>query len=185
MANWCNNYAIFVHPDADYVAAIVDEFNISPLSDDREARPFNMIHPNPHEPDTEEYVDWNIENWGVKWEPEVLKVEYDSQYNPNKLKVSFVTGWGPPIDLYEYMVSDDWDVEAMYHESVGQFVGQFKEGQDFFYEYDLSKGDKFLTEIPEELVLYGKLEEELNLYKVQIQNNSLKSDVDDDEFDEG
>lgn len=182
MPNWCNNYAIFVHPDADYVADVASEFNINPHVDKRDAKPFDMIHPNPYEPETEEYVDWNIENWGVKYEPEVLRVEYETQFNPNKLKVSFVTPWGPPIDLYQYMVSDNWLVEAMYHEPGMQFVGQFKEEQDFFYEYDFTKGEKFREEIPEELIQFGKLEEELIQFKKEENESSVKHT--DEEFDE-
>lgn len=182
MPNWCDNYAIFVHPDPDLVADVADECNVTPSVDGREPRPFNIIHPNPFEPETEDHYDWALDNWGVKWEPAILRVEYEPQYNPNKVKVTFATPWGPPIELYEYMESDEWVVEAMYHEPGQQYVGHFKESQDTYYEYDFSKGEKFREEIPEELVIYAKLENEYEEYKkgmAQIKVDGIEEDLED------
>ena len=46
-------------------------------------------------------IDWNLENWGTKWEAHESQIEYvinkDAQA---ELKGSFITAWTPPITAY-------------------------------------------------------------------------------------
>lgn len=98
------------------------------------------------------WYEWNVENWGTKWNCDAqdwMKVE-----NPNEDESSvtfwFDSAWAPPIALYEYIeLSTEFNVTASYHEEGMTFVGEFKDGSDDYYEYDDLES---LEDIPEHIV---------------------------------
>lgn len=62
-------------------------------------------------------IDWNIQNWGTKWEPSGLDYTYDdlSSNDPTiEVHLYFETAWGPPEELYHFIrktyptIAIDW-----------------------------------------------------------------------------
>lgn len=176
MFSYCKNYAVFKHPDSDYLSELVEELNLIPSKDGRKSELFNFIEPNPYKDEiSEEADDWKLEHWGTQSDAEVTDFYYDEEKDPFTIIVTFYTEWSPPIDLYQYMISDGWEVEAMFHEPEYRFVGSFKNEQEIYYDYDFSEGDNFLENIPEELIKFGELR---NLYKKYLKEKKVFFDED-------
>ena len=74
--------------------------------------------------------------------------------------VLFDSPWGPPIQLYENMLTGDYEVYAEYYESGMSFVGRYTNGVDESYEYsDLDS----LDNIPEDLVESWGIRESMSM----------------------
>ena len=86
------------------------------------------------------WYDWQVANWGTKWDPEIMDCDYDGE----TLSVSFDSAWSPPIAFYEWLVEQGYEVSANYHEPGMDFAGEWVNGDDFFLENvsDLARGDE-------------------------------------------
>ena len=128
MPNWCDNYATFKNEDITKIDALEAVL----LPDEGSEELFNTIRPIPLE-EEDNWYNWNLENWGTKWEARI----YDYYRDANEINVSFETAWCPPITLYEWMIKNDWEVNAYYHEPGQGFAGNFCK-EDDYHEYDLT-----------------------------------------------
>ena len=149
MPNWCNN-TIEIKGDKESI----DEFK--KFLDESDGKDwFNFFLPTPVELKEEGWYDWNVQNWGCKWNCDAQ----DWELNEDGTSISFWfdSPWSPPIVLYE-MISDSYNVDAHYLEEGMEFVGRFREGYYEFYEY--SDVDS-LEEIPEEILEQWNLRENL------------------------
>ena len=130
MPNWCDNSVTLRHDDKEKIDALEKV-----LADQQDCEVFYHLRPRPADQD-ENWYDWNINNWGTKWDMTIT--EFDRQ-DENTIWISFDTAWSPPIAMYEFLVSEDWQVEGYYHESGTAFCGKFtNEDGDEFYEYDFA-----------------------------------------------
>jgi len=135
MPNWCSN-TIEIEGTKEQINAFVSFLD----------------EPTPPELKEDGWYEWNVENWGTKWNCDAqdwVKVE-----NPNEDQASvtfgFNSAWAPPTALYEFIESNsEFILTASYLEEGMSFVGQFAGGLDECYEF--SDVDS-LEEIPEELV---------------------------------
>jgi hypothetical protein len=86
----------------------------------------------------------------------------------------------PPIEFYEYLVQDEWIVNALYHEPGMQFCGRFTNDKgDEFYDYD-SDDKNTIEVIPQEILDFTCL-----LDDSDDEENEEEDDNDDnDEEDE-
>ena len=136
MPNWCNNYAKISHHDTAMIDGIEEELN------KENNGLFNMLRPNP----TGEWqYDWSCENWGTKWDAGVYNF---SREDDNTITIGFDTAWGPPCELYSYMVHElGYDVDAYYMEEGMCFAGHYCDGEDDYREY----GNLSADEIAEQL----------------------------------
>lgn len=146
MPNWCSNI-IEIQGTKEQINKFVfflDEHNGKEW--------FNFFKSTPTELKEDGWYEWNVENWGTKWNCDAqdwIKVE-----NPNGDEASvsfwFDSAWSPPVALYEHIESNtQLTVTASYLEEGMSFVGEFKDGSDNYYEYtDLES----LEDIPENLV---------------------------------
>jgi hypothetical protein len=166
MPNWCSN-TIEIQGTKEQVNKFV-----SFLDEQSGKEWFDFFHPCPQElkdvgdvsltaPVNEDLFEkygasdwytWSANNWGTKWNCDAqdwIKVESP---NGDEASVSFWfdSPWGPPIALYQFIESNfTLQVTASYLEEGMQFVGQFVDGEDDYYEYtDLES----LEDIPESLV---------------------------------
>lgn len=82
--------------------------------------------------------------------PEISDISIDE--TSNEICIIFDTAWMPPIEFYEYLVQDEWNVNALYHEPGMQFCGSFTNDKgDKLYEYD--NDDKTTIEvIPQDIL---------------------------------
>ena len=155
MPNWCANNAEFYNEDVEKVNAL--EACLTKLKDEeKEPGLFGFFIPRPPEYDEgEKWYNWNVENWGTKWE--VTYVHF-ARVDDNTLQLTFDTAWSPPVSFYEWLsINTSWYVTASYYEPGMCFIGRVVEGEDEFYQYtDIDS----LNEIPEDLVEeYGLLDQ--------------------------
>lgn len=173
MPNWCQNVAYINHENKDLIDDLFDKIN-----SDKE-KFFEYIRPRPGVED-ENWYSWNIENWGTKWE--VSPYEYYIN-DDGALYVSFDSAWGPPVNLYDYMYDNGYDVEAFYNEEGMAFAGWYVDGEDNQYEY----GDLSADEVEEQLPT--KLDEMFNISQYKRDNEEYDEEVefesqDNDDEDE-
>ena len=167
MPNWCDNSATLMHDDVKKIDALVEE--MSKKTDDEYSAgcPFQHLRPRPQE-EEDNWYDWNLRNWGTKWEADVIDWE---KSDDNSVRIYFNSAWAPPTQLYEYLVENGWKVEALYHESGMGFAGQYINGDDDYYEYDLTNKES-IDSLPTDIVEFAGLE---NAYEEYIDN--LTTDV--------
>lgn len=135
MPNWCNNTLSISHDNEDLVKQVENEAN------KQDPRVFTLLKPD--------------KEWGTKWEADILSVERDG----NHIYMVFNTAWGPPIELYTHMEKTGWTIhEGMYEEPGTCFVGNYSNGENEYYEYDLRNED-WRDTIPEELIEFADIEE--------------------------
>ena len=140
MPNWCNN-TIKVQATKERI----DEFEKF-LNENDGKEWFTHFRPLPEELVNEGWYEWSINNWGCKWNCDANDWQ---RIDENTISFWFDSPWGPPLALYEFMVDEEFDVRASYHEEGMAFVGEFVDGLDNCYEYeDLD----WLDYIPEHLI---------------------------------
>jgi hypothetical protein len=148
MPNWCSNNAEFNNDDVAEVAKL--ESHLKFLDENKDARDekglFSFFIPRPVE-ESENWYDWNISNWGTKWEASIYSWE---KVNDNCIKLNFDTAWAPPTAFYEFLAENtEWYVTATYWEPGMGFVGSNEGGFDECYEYSSAED---VENIPEELI---------------------------------
>lgn len=72
------------------------------------------------------WYDWQVANWGTKWDPEILNCEFDG----TTMSVSFDSAWAPPIGFYEFLKEQGYEVMANYYEPGMDFGGFWEDGDD-------------------------------------------------------
>ena len=145
MPNWCDNTLTISNADKTKIDALETELQ------KKDAEVLKLLRPYEGEWD----YGWCIENWGTKWEGRVIDYHRDGD---NDITIFFETAWGPPTALYSYLHESDegWEVDAYYHEPGLCFVGNWRNGDDDYYEYSDLSADEIDEEIPEELnEMYG------------------------------
>jgi len=94
-------------------------------------------------PEGEDWYDWNIENWGTKWDIGSDNGEVHG-LNPtvvdNEATMSFDSAWSPPIGLYEELDRLGFMVDASYFEPGIGYCGIWHDGEDLCTEYGNNKG---------------------------------------------
>ena len=146
MPNWCDNSVTFVHEDKSKIDKIEQEL-LKWDNGKGDCQLFNTICPRPADQE-ERWYDWNISNWGCKWDASIIDWSRDDD---NTITAYYDTPWGPPLQLYYFMIEEGFTVNAMYHESGMGFAGVFDNGNDEYYEYDISDLES-IEAMPEDLI---------------------------------
>lgn len=144
MPNWCENT----------VYVLGEKKAIQNLKDNMFS--FKYIKPIPeHERDN--WYNWCIENWGTKWDAgdKDANIDMVRVLDGYQLIVSMLTAWSPPIEIYQELETQGFDVEAYYVEPGMGFMGMYYLGQDISEEIPDSH-DSPLWKKP----LYLRIEEE-------------------------
>lgn len=158
MPNWCyNNVKVGFDSDNEQVLRDV-------LDEDKEL--FNQLFPRPADQE-ENWYDWNVSNWGTKWDTKPYDIEWDNDSVSFRLE----TAWGPPVGFYDHLTSLGYNVRAYYLEEGMAFTGAYEDGFDDSYNY----GDMSADEMEEQLPEWA--ENEFNLI-------SMQRDREDEEQDE-
>jgi len=157
MPNWCSN-TIEIEGTKEQINAFV-----SFLDEQNGKEWFTFFKPTPPELKEEGWYEWNVENWGTKWNCDAqdwVKVE-----NPNEDQASvtfwFDSAWSPPTALYEFIeATSTLNVKASYNEGGMGFVGEFVDGVDECFNYECLED---LDSIPEHLVDEWNLAEQMEM----------------------
>ena len=131
MPNWCNNTLTLTATNDEQKAFLSEAF-----PKNTQVQMFQRLRPMPNdifrgnlsEAEREIYgennwYDWSVAHWGTKWDTDVVVPE---DFDGVTLKVGFDTAWAAPIELYEYLVEQGFDVDAAYYEPGMNFGGIFQ-----------------------------------------------------------
>ena len=164
MPNWCNN-TITIRGSADKLKAIWDTAQKQDgLLAALVPQPEDMFHGNLGETERAECVekgipnwyDWNVSNWGTKWDVGLEGLEYTVLADGSaEISGWFDSAWSPPIDALSTFseANEDCSVECYYLESGMCFVGFWdSDGADDHYEYDNCTSANVRDFIPDYLV---------------------------------
>jgi hypothetical protein len=104
------------------------------------------------------WYDFNIANWGTKWDVNSDNVEI---VDANTVTAGFDSAWSPPITAYERLLELGFEIEAFYYEPGMQYVGKWVDGEDNCIEYGGATADTVRDMIGEELDDYFGISEEM------------------------
>jgi hypothetical protein len=104
------------------------------------------------------WYDFNIANWGTKWDVSSDNVEI---VDANTLTAGFDSAWAPPTRAYEQLMDLGFEVEAFYYEPGMQFVGKWADGVDEYYELGGEDSTTVRESIGEELDDYFCISESM------------------------
>lgn len=79
----------------------------------------------------EGWYNWNIKNWGTKWDVDLENIE---RVDENTLTAVFESAWSPPIEAYNHMVEMGFEIEAHYYEPGIAFFGTYTGAGDEVFE---------------------------------------------------
>jgi hypothetical protein len=153
MPNWCDNRVTLNHEDSNKIDAIERELEKWD-NGEGDCQLFNTLVPRPAS-EEEKWYDWNIDNWGTKWDANISSWSRDDS---NNITVYFETAWSPPLKLYYTLLDEYYTIDAVYHESGMSFCGWFDNGNDNYHEYDISDLDS-INAMPEEILEFTNLRE--------------------------
>jgi hypothetical protein len=104
------------------------------------------------------WYDFNINNWGTKWDVESDNVEI---VDANTVTAGFDSAWAPPTRAYEQLMDLGFEVEAFYYEPGMQYVGKWADGIDEYYELSGEDSTTVREAIGEELDDYFGISESM------------------------
>lgn len=71
--------------------------------------------------------DWRVQNWGTKWNIEVLEKE-DLHTDKNGITFDCETAWSPPIEALAELENKGFKIECDYYEGGCAFIGRYSTG---------------------------------------------------------
>ncbi|MEL0016676.1 MAG: hypothetical protein VW715_15760 [Rhodospirillales bacterium] len=170
MPNWCNN-TITIRGDANKLKSIWDEAQKQQgLLAAMVPQPEDMFHGNLGEAERAECVekgipnwyDWNVSNWGTKWDVGLEGLEYTVLADGSaEISGWFDSAWSPPIEALNTFseANEDLSVECFYLETGMCFVGCWdSDGGDDYYEYADCNSKDIRDVVPDYLVSEFDLE---------------------------
>lgn len=117
--------------------------------------------PQPKFENDQDWYNWNIQNWGTKWD--ICDVYFENQAEEDSIEFSFCSAWGPPDQAFETWALADGRVQFSleYWEPGCGFVGSVSyDGNDVEYEYvDCSTDETEYKRIASEVWGYEEYEE--------------------------
>lgn len=155
MPNWCENRVTVKHADPAMIQRAMHAFTDESFLQEFFPCPEELLHENLelHGPNSEEmrksnmekygyssWYDWNISNWGTKWDiggPEDCIDMIDS----NTIKLLFNSAWSPPIEAYNKLGELGFEIVAYYNEPGMGFCGHYVvENQEGFHVIEANYG---------------------------------------------
>lgn len=176
MPNWCSNGITLRHADSAMIDRAVKgkdgllmEFMPTPqdLVDtvagsfgdgDKQAALEAQQASNIRKYGYKDWYDWNVANWGTKWDVSLESVE---RVDANTLTASFESAWAPPLEAYNRLLDLGFEIVAYYYEPGMAFVGKYDNGIDECYEYSGTDSKTVRDTIGEELDDYFGISESM------------------------
>ena len=180
MPNWCNNGITLRHTDPAMIDRVIKgkegllmEFMPTPqeLIDtvagsfgdtDKQRELEAQQAANLAKYGAKDWYDWNINNWGTKWDFALENIE---RQDANTVTAAFDSAWAPPIEAYNKLMALGFDIEAMYYEPGMAFVGKYDNGYDECIEIGGYTSKNVREAIGEELDDYFGISEEMAQYE--------------------
>lgn len=188
MPNWCNNVVRIKHENPKMIEQVREAFAKGELlhsfmpcpqelldtvagypGEDKEAEHEAQKARNIELYGHKDWYDWQIANWGTKWDiggdGSVVDIE-------GGLELAFDSAWSPPCDAYQTLVDKfGFEIEAFYYEPGMAFVGKWDNGVDDCYEYSGYTSDTVREAIGAELDDMFCISEEMAQYEEEEAEN--------------
>jgi hypothetical protein len=179
MPNWCNNGITLRHADPAMIDRVVNakdgllmEFLPTPqdlvdtvagfVGEDKEAAHLAQQARNIELYGAKDWYDWNVNNWGTKWDFSLDSVD---RADANTVTASFDSAWSPPIAAYGRLVELGFEIEAFYNEPgmcfCGKYTGSGNEESDDCVDYSGATADTVRAVVGEELDDYFAISENM------------------------
>lgn len=153
MPNWCYNSVRLSHTSSKKITSLIKVLK------KKNCELFMHFRPRPFEEEENWYV-WNIENWGVKWD--ISSICSWEKLDNNTVNVCFP--WAPPIEMFQYLTSNGWKVNAMWHETGMCILGRFDQGViEHYNNYDFTSQEG-IDAVPKDLAEFANLQGMLENY---------------------
>lgn len=179
MPNWCNNGLTLKHADpaiidrAQHCKSLLMEFLPTPQElrdticgffddEDKNREQLETRARNLEKYGAADWYDWNIQNWGTKWDFSFNHVE---RVDDNTLTASFNSAWSPPIEAYQKLEELGFEIDAKYYEPGMAFVGTYVTGEGESTISYRGNAAAIREEIGEELDDYFGISAEMAQYK--------------------
>jgi hypothetical protein len=177
MPNWCNNGITLRHKDPAMIDRVMNskdgllmEFLPTPQElvdtvagfpgEDQRAAHEAQMKSNIEKYGYKDWYDWNVANWGTKWDFELENVDRE---DANTVHGSFDSAWAPPVHAYEKLCAMGFEIEAYYYEPgmcfCGKWTGNEDESDDDYYEFSDCDSTTVRDVIGEELDDYWGISE--------------------------
>lgn len=139
MPNWCQNKVELFHEDSNMIKRAIAAYHDDKL--------FNEFVPRPESED-DNWYDWNLSNWGTKWD--MSGCDYIESSNDNSIEMEFSTAWGAPLEFYNNLIEQGFEVHAYYYEPGVGFCGYYSKDSDEVYH--INGNSEWVTKnIPESI----------------------------------
>lgn len=156
MPNWCDNVIRIHHEDPAMIDRVVKgqeslfmEFFPTPkqlldttsgwLGHGDEQRALQVQQQNNIKQfGYKDWYDWNVANWGTKWD---IELDYIGRLDDNTIDTQFQSAWRPPIEAYVKLCAMGFKIDAMYNEPGMRFVGKFAGDKNNHYDVDFTYDD--------------------------------------------
>jgi hypothetical protein len=179
MPNWCNNSVTLRHKDPAMIERVLKgkdgllmEFMPTPqelidtvsgwMGEDKQAAHEAQQARNIEKYGFKDWYDWNVANWGTKWDVSLDSVE---RIDPNTVGASFESAWAPPVVAYERLCEMGFEIKAYYDEPGMCFCGVVTGNEEFFdddyREYSGESSETVREVIGEELDDYFAISENM------------------------
>ena len=179
MPNWCNNGITLRHADPAMIDRVIKgkegllmEFMPTPqeltdtvagfMGEDKRAAHEAQQARNIEKYGFKDWYDWNVANWGTKWDFALENIE---RQDANTVTAAFDSAWAPPIGAYEKLMELGFEVTAYYYEPGMAFVGKWDNGCDDCIEYGGATSETVRDMIGEELDDYFGISDEMAQYE--------------------
>ena len=167
MPNWCSNGITLRHADPAMIqraakalqeGKFLQEFIPCPQELTEAVANFETNEAMVAKYGYSSWYDFNIANWGTKWDVNSDNVEIE---DANTVTAGFDSAWSPPVTAYEKLMEQGFDVVAFYYEPGMQYVGKWDNGVDDCYEYGAEDSTTVRATIGEELDDYFCISESM------------------------
>lgn len=141
MPNWCNNNIRLRHDNPEKLEEIVQIIKKNEEDNDGYGLFTHLVPPpnsaaykdegnqDDYREDPEFWYNWNVANWGTKWEPKIDYCGYTSK-EKNEIEFDFDTAWAPPYQIFEALNQQGYSVDAAYMECGMDYWGNYIDGDD-------------------------------------------------------
>ena len=169
MPNWCSNGITLRHADPAMIDRVIAgkegllmEFLPTPQELQDAVANFETNEAMVAKYGFSSWYDWNIANWGTKWDFNLENVERE---DANTVTAAFDSAWAPPTNAYEKLMELGFEVVAFYYEPGMQYVGKWDNGVDDYIEYGGEDSTTVREAIGEELDDYFGISESMVEYE--------------------
>lgn len=100
------------------------------MAEEKEDGFCNLLIPRPASED-ENWYDWNVKNWGSKWDANEFFVEYEDD---TEISLSFSTAWSQITPIFDELVKRGFSVFAEFRDEGYMFVGEYEDGDTIYFE---------------------------------------------------